>query len=177
MKMHHPLLALLLVSGCLSAQHLDFGLGFGVKGGWAPTNVSNVSTKFFAEGDPYIVGPVAELRLPFGFAAEVDGLYHHADYGPATTGGQVTNYSAWEVPYMAKFRFPIPLLKPFILGGGAWRQTTNSAELSSNGVLGGVGIELRIARLRLSTEGRYIHWGSGEFTKRDQAEVLFGLIF
>jgi hypothetical protein len=171
MKFRAALFALLVTSVCASAQHLDFGLGFGVKGGWAPTNVAQ-GTAIFGGSNQYVIGPVAEVRVPFGFAAEVDGLYHHADYGTA-----LGNYSAWEVPYMAKFRFPIPLIKPFIYAGGAWRQATSNIQLSSNGFTAGIGLELRIAKLRLSAEGRYLRWGSDPYSKRDQAEVLFGLIF
>ena len=54
----------------------------------------------------YIIGPTAELRLPFGLGVEVDILYRHFSYGSSggisgitstfttsdTTGG------AWEFP-------------------------------------------------------------------------------
>ena len=174
------------------AQHLDFGFGFGVKGGAGFTQVLqatgtiNGSNVFLNKSDDYIVGPVAELRIPFGFALEVDGLYRGTEY-TATTNGVPTkiNAQAWELPYLAKFRFPIPLLKPFISAGGAYRTFTNlnnNITPTHNAFVAAGGLELRISKLRLSGEARYLHWGSPPNNvairlAQSQGEVLFGLIF
>ena len=120
-------LALFLLPGSLPAQHLDFGFGIGVKGGFPFTDLLSrnlpSSTATLSQEGNYIVGPVAEVRIPFGFAFEVDGLYRGTNYDIVNAPGGVTaiKSSSWEMPYLAKFRFPIPILKPFIAAGGAYR--------------------------------------------------------
>src|SRR5689334_24889927 len=108
-------------SSCVFAQHLDFGFDVGVKGGVPFTDILeatgtiNTSNPVLNKTSSYLIGPVAELRIPFGFAFEVDGIYRSAEYNVVSTNGITrVNASAWEIPYLAKFRFPIPLLKPFV---------------------------------------------------------------
>jgi len=174
------------------AQHLDFGFGLGVKGGTGftellqATGTINGLNVFLNKSNDYIVGPVVELRIPFGFALEVNGLYRGTEY-TATNNGVASNINAhaWEIPYLAKFRFPIPLLKPFISAGGAYRSFTdlpNNVTATHNAFVAGGGLELRISRLRLSGEARYLRWGSASNSNvvrlaQSQGEVLFGLIF
>jgi hypothetical protein len=184
-------LAVVAFSSSISAQHLDFGFGFGVKGGVPFTDVIETTTSITVptvlnRSSDYIVGPVAELRIPFGFALEVDGLYHKSQYN-ATSGGLTTQQdaSSWEIPYLAKFQFPIPLLKPFISGGGAYRTFTdlsNGIAPAHNAFVLGGGLELRISRLRLSAEARWLRWGQPATSNvvrlsQNQGEVLFGFVF
>jgi hypothetical protein len=84
--------------------------------------VSDVQTAL-SQQDNYIIGPVVELRLPFGFAFETGGLYRGTQYHVANASNLPTaiQSSSWEIPYLGKFRFPIPLLKPFVVAGGAYR--------------------------------------------------------
>ena len=75
--------ALIVLHGFAAAQHFDFGWGLGVKGGVPTTDqlTSNRgTTATLHQNDNYIVGPVAEVRIPFGFAVEVDGLYRGTNY-------------------------------------------------------------------------------------------------
>jgi len=77
------------------------------------------------------------------------------------------------------------LLKPFVVAGGAYRTFNNlpaGITPTHNGVVAGAGLELRIKRLRLSAEARYLRWGGpppSDLARlvQDQGEVLFGLIF
>ena len=184
-------LALFLLAGSLPAQHLDFGFGIGVKGGFPFTDLlsSNLpsSTATLSQEGNYIVGPVAEVRIPFGFAFEVDGLYRGTNYDVVNAPGGVTaiKSSSWEMPYLAKFRFPIPILKPFIAAGGAYRIFNDlppGVTPTHNAFVGAAGLELRINKLRLSGEVRYLRWGESPSTDvarlaRSQGEVLFGAIF
>jgi hypothetical protein len=172
-------------------QHLDFGFGFGVKGGVPFTDILKTTGAIttptsLTRSSDYLIGPVVELRVPFGFALEVDGIYRGAEYN-LTTGNVTTTLhaSAWEIPYLAKFRFPIPLLKPFISAGGAYRTftdlTANITPAHNAFVLAG-GMELRISRLRLSGEARWLRWGepsTGTVARlaKNQGEVLFGVVF
>ncbi len=189
MKALNIWVALTLIQGFAVAQHFDFGWGLGVKGGFPTTDLLklNVITNAPLHQDSnYIIGPVGELRIPFGFALEVDGLYRGTNYTFTHASGSTSiSSSSWEIPYLAKFRFPIPLLKPFLAGGGAYRTFSDlppGVTASHNAFVGAGGIELRIKRVRVSAEGRYLRWGdvpSNDFArlKRDQAEILFGFIF
>jgi hypothetical protein len=174
------------------AQHFDFGFDFGVKGGVPFTDVlrsagviNGLTT--LTKTDDYLIGPVAELRIPFEFAIEVDGIYRGTQYH-LITNDVPTNISgnAWEIPYLAKFRFPIPLLKPFVSAGGVYRSFTDLptdivTPTHSGAVLGG-GLELRISKLRLSGELRWLHWSSPPNNTnplrlgQNQGEVLFALV-
>jgi hypothetical protein len=183
---------LVLTAGGVFGQHLDFGVGVGVKGGFPVTDLLevtdlvSVSPPALSKGNNYLVGPVAELRLPFGFAIEADGLYRGTEYHLANVGNlpAMVQSSSWEIPYRGKFRFPIPLLKPFVVGGGAYRRFNDlpsEVKVPHNALVGGGGLELRIARVRLSAEGRYLRWGEPPPTNfvrlaRSQGEILFGLI-
>jgi hypothetical protein len=107
--------ALIVIHGFAAAQHFDFAWGLGVKGGVPATDLLTTNrgaTATLHQESNYIVGPVAEVRIPFGFALELDGLYRGTNYtvGNAPTGSTSIDSSSWEVPYLAKFRFPIPLL-------------------------------------------------------------------
>jgi len=187
MRTYFAVFALVLVEGSLLAQDLDFGFGAGVKGGFPVTDLLTSETETpFAGGDNYIVGPVAEVRLPFGFAFEADGLYRASSYHLSNAAGLsvAVSSSSWEIPYLAKFRFPIPLLKPFVVAGGAYRFFNDlppNITPTHNAFVGGAGLELRIRRLRLSVEGRYLRWGESNSSVaqlgKNQGEVLFGLIF
>jgi hypothetical protein len=184
---------LLLTAGFAAAQHLDFGVGVGVKGGVPATDLlkaAGVTTgvpPVLSQDDNYLVGPVAELRLPFGFAFEADGLYRGTQYHVVSSNNLPTRIqsSSWEIPYLGKFRFPIPLLKPFVVAGGSYRIFNNlppGVTATHNGVVAGAGLELRMKKVRLSGEFRYLRWGEPPQNdlarlKQDQGEVLFGLIF
>jgi len=195
----------LAFTSSIFAQHLDFGFGFGVKGGVPFTDIlsiPNAASQIPAgvnliasspittleKSSNYLIGPAAELRIPFGFAFEVDGLYHASGYRVTTNDINTTlPANAWEIPYLAKFRFPIPLLKPFISAGGAYRTFTDLPENlvtpTHNAFVLGGGLELRISRLRLSGEVRWLHWNSPPNNSnlarldQNQGELLFGLIF
>jgi hypothetical protein len=190
MKAFELWVALIVIPGFAAAQHFDFAWGLGVKGGFPTTDqlTSNRgATATLHHESNYIVGPMAEVRIPFGFALEVDGLYRAANYTVtnAPIGSASIDSSSWEVPYVAKFRFPIPLLKPFLAGGGAYRTFNDlpaGVTASHNAFVAAGGLELRVGKVRFSAEGRYLRWGSTPSTdfaklKRDQAEILFGFIF
>jgi hypothetical protein len=189
-------LTLFVFAGGLAHAQFGFGFGIGVKGGYPFTDVmttqsvAGLPTPSLSTSSNYMVGPVAELRLPLGFAVEVDGLYRSAEFQQTLAGIPVTAVKAnsWEVPYLAKWRFPIPVLKPFLVAGGSYRTFTSlpgNTGSSNHGYGGGAGLELRIARLRLSGEVRYFRWEAPEVTaipspftlSRNQGQVLFGLMF
>ena len=76
----------------------------------------------------YIIGPTAELHLPFGLGVEFDVLYRHFSYSGSGiipgTGGifqtTSTTSNAWEFPLLVKYRLPGKIIHPYVDGGVAW---------------------------------------------------------
>ena len=169
---------------------------FGVKGGVPFTDFLNSTTNGRTFYDPttnrYLIGPTAELHLPFGLGIEVDALYRHFDYtGTSTSVDVFTNLSttanSWEFPILLKYRFPMPLVRPFVDGGLAFnsltglKQTitttvipgrtstvsnTNPAELQNNNTMGvvlGAGVDIHAIFLHVSPEVRYTRWTNRQF--------------
>jgi opacity protein-like surface antigen len=179
---------LLLTAGAAFSQPFSFG----IKGGLPLTDfVDAVNSQNFtasAYTNRYLIGPTAELRLPFGLGVEFDILYRH--FGYATTGliagptstvvAKDTTSGAWEFPLLAKYRFKGKLLRPFVDAGVSWdklsglSQTIRNAastgsvsELSNSSTIGyvlGGGIDVKVILIHLSPEIRYTHWGSAHFT-------------
>jgi hypothetical protein len=113
------------------------------------------------------------VLLPFGLSVEADALYRPMDLKVTQTtshGTLVLPYSTtllsridvWEFPILAKYRLPLPLMKPYIEAGPSFRATGASLaqHMSGAGVSAGVGIETHIGPLQIAPEVRYTHWGS-----------------
>jgi opacity protein-like surface antigen len=168
----------------------------GIRGGIPLTdffnNIDNGNFVLQSANNRYIVGPTAELRLPFGFGIEVDALYRRLNYNASLNLVDVftnnrTTGNAWEFPLLAKYRFATPIVKPYVDAGIAFdtlsgvnqtivttvfpnRQTTSTtsspAELSNSTTTGfviGLGAEVKAIFVRISPEIRYTHWGSPHF--------------
>ena len=93
------------------------------------STVQSPNFGFNSTTNRYIIGPMAELRLPFGLGVEVNGLYRHFSFRgttPSSTGTLFTsaNSGAWEFPLLAKFRFPSKVIRPYVNGGVAWDTLT-----------------------------------------------------
>jgi len=143
------------------------------------------------------VGPMIELRLPFHLAVEADALYRPLNVTTTTTNGATvtasasSDYSSWEFPILAKYRFGFPIVHPYIEAGPSFRTTSSSiSNLSNNGVTVGAGVEVHALLLRIAPEFRYTHWSSDSKTaltglvtqtpfssKQDQVEFLVGFSF
>jgi opacity protein-like surface antigen len=172
---------------------------FGLKGGLPMTDFLNTaqssisSLSFTSATNRYIVGPTAELRLPFGLGVEVDALYRHFNYaesgtikGAATVLNATTTGNAWEFPLLVKYRFPGKIIRPYVVGGVAWdtlsgltqavtlttgsgaskSNTSNPTELSnstSRGFVLGAGISVKALVIHISPEVRYTRWGAQHF--------------
>lgn len=182
-----------------------FALGpfsLGVKGGVATTEAFSDTTqsgpgitqRTFSDSKDYIVGPMVELRLPFGIGAEVDALYRPlhltTQINNSLTGTFSTSSttSSWEFPILAKYRVGFPLLHPYIEAGPSFRRLGGNLDsyMSTVGVTAGVGVELNALLLRVAPEFRYTHWGSDSTpnpgvihapSNQNQVEFLVGLSF
>ncbi len=183
---------------------------FGVKGGLPLTDFLSATSSgnlgYFTTTNRYIVGPVFELHLPFGFGVEFDALYRHFNYTNFSNGVDVlvnsaTTSSAWEFPLLAKYRFSGKLVRPYVAAGVAWdtlsglgqtitqavipTQVTSTSKTSSpaelqhstvSGFVAGVGIEIHLLVLHISPEIRYTRWGAQHFVTPVSAALISGPI-
>ncbi len=207
---------LLFLLGAISAAAAPFSLG--IRGG-VPLNdfINAVETRTspvqFGPGlfglstttNRYIIGPTVELHLPAGFGIEFDALYRHLNY--AATGNLTdvavssrTSTNAWEFPLLVKYRFPTPLVKPYVDAGVAWdtlsglkqtiqqtvlpthttttSSTSSPAELHHNTVTGfvlGVGLDVHAIFVHISPEIRYTRWGAQHFLPTEIPGITTGL--
>ena len=194
-------IAILFVIAAASAGAQTFS--FGLKGGvpltngfsdFSSTGVDTI-TRTFSTSKQYIIGPTVELHLPLGLSVEADALYHPLNLAvvtqvvpqpaPATTSD---NKGTWQFPILGKFRFPFPVVKPYVEAGPSFRaKSSDISWISDRGFTTGAGVELKLGRVRLGPELRYTHWGSDALpkpsvlfnppSKTNQAEFLLGISF
>jgi opacity protein-like surface antigen len=164
--------------------------GFGIKAGVPMTDflnaASNQNFSFSTTTNRYIIGPMAELRLPFGLGVEVNALYRHFGYAGVTTVNSATTGGAWEFPLVAKYRFKESLVHPYVEAGISWdklsgltqtvsstvagltgtRTTSNPPELRkdvTSGVVFGGGVEIKFLMLRIAPGIRFTRWNDHHF--------------
>lgn len=169
------------------------------------TSVESQSIAFSPSTSRYIIGPTAELHLPFGFGVEVDALYRHMSY---TGAGVLQGLSAaanfnsgnWEFPALLKYRFPAKIVRPYLDAGFAWDTLSGISQSvsqsiskgtptvvnknSTAGFVFGAGIDLHV-HIHVMPEIRYTRWGSTQIidpttllkSNQNQAEFLLGITF
>jgi hypothetical protein len=187
--MMRPLFLLLLGAAVLPAQPISFG----VKGGLPLTdfintvNNSNFST-LTSSTQRYIVGPMFELRLPWGFSIEADALFRQFNYHALPSLPDVGSLGAstndWEFPILLKYRFAShAFVRPYVGAGVAFDKlqgitnlaTTGNingnvpstpAELKNSSTMGAVlegGLDIHLLFLHIGPEVRYTRWTSQHF--------------
>ncbi|HUE23366.1 MAG TPA: outer membrane beta-barrel protein [Bryobacteraceae bacterium] len=203
----------LFLMGCMPVLAQPFSAG--IKAGIPLTDfldaTNNGLFQYSAPTQRYIIGGVAELRLPAGFGVEFDALYRHLEY--SGSGGLVTfstvsaSGSNWEFPLLLKYRFHVPVARPYVDAGVAWdtitglKETINevglapvsssASELQKNTTMGfvvGAGVDIHAIFLHISPEIRYTRWGSAQInatldtigllhSNLNQGEFLVGFTF
>lgn len=186
--------------GVAAAQPL---VSVGVKGGVPITE----PMKYGDESKRYLVGASVELRLPRGFAVELDALYQRV--GRSTDWISTLPYysrdrgNQWQFPLLAKYYFQ-PKTKswqPYVGAGyavrAAWMRSSGQSYFTDqNGVmtpykfdykhstsadLGATftsGIRFHAGRIAISPEVRYTRWGeSTAQTKQNEVNFLVGISF
>lgn len=194
------------------AQPFSFGVRAGVPLTEFFSGSGTATFPYSSITNRYLVGPTVELRLPFGVGVEFDALYRHYSYSsPGVTpnpsnqfpGLEQVSDSAWEFPLMAKYRFPVKIVKPYIDAGVAWNTVSGLNVLycfincfsaspppslrhsTVTGFVAGTGIEIHVLFLHISPEIRYTHWRSQQFqspnggfsSSQNQAEFLLGITY
>ena len=198
------LVLFVFLAACACAQPV----GFGIKAGVPLSNaLRTVRTQQLSTLDTsrYIVGPMVELRLPFGLAVEADALYTGfegvAGGGIALAGTESISGSQWQFPIVAKYKLGgVPLIRPYVEGGVAFSRLVDvkntvlrvangpgvsvATDRGTRGLVLGAGAEIRALFLRISPEVRYIRWGDDAFSSnqilrfnQNQAQFLVGFSF
>jgi hypothetical protein len=181
-------------------QSLSVGIRGGVPFTGALSDLTthgvDIVTRSFSDSNEYIIGPMVELHLPLGLSIEADGLYRPLNVATETqVSPQLTifrtskNVSSWEFPIMGKLRLPLlPLVKPYVGAGPNFRVAGSDLSfISSKGLAVGLGLELKISKLRIAPEVRYTRWGSDNkvtvgnlisiATNSNEGEFLVGISF
>ena len=183
----------LLFFGAVSAWAQLFS--YGVKAGVPLTEFLDAAKSqqfaFNTTTDRFIVGPTAELHLPFGLGVEFDILYRRFDYNGSGTlmsivSNSRTTANAWEFPLLAKYRFPTKMVHPYVDAGVAWDKlsgltqtitstfvaltttttTSTPAELNTTATRGfvmGAGLSVKVLVIHVSPEIRFTRWGAQHF--------------
>jgi hypothetical protein len=122
--------------------------GFGITGGVPMTDFLNAASSqnfsFNTNTNRYIIGPTAELRLPFGLGVEVDALYRHYGYTGAgvltgitsTSVMSTTTGGAWEFPLLGRYTFKGKFARPFVTAGVAWDKLSGLTQAVSTTLAG-----------------------------------------
>ena len=177
----------LLIAAPVGAQNI----GYGIRGGIPLTDTFNFVNQFSVQTvktSRFTIGPTFEVRLPLGLSVQVDALYKRQQSNPSTTTA-----STWEIPLLAKYRFPGLVVRTFVEGGVSFQSigdvvkfaTNQTADKSRRGFVLGAGVEAKLLKVRLSPELRLTRWGQSKFqinpitllNSSTQAEVLVGLTF
>src|SRR6516164_6620487 len=188
-----PSLLLIAVASTAFAQPFSVGVkaGLPLRGFFHVVNTGTFG--YFSTTNRYIVGPMAEFRLPFGLGVEFDALYRHLQFTRIDTGvtlliHSLTESGAWEFPLLAKYRFPTKVVRPYVEAGVTWdtlsgvsqtttvtivstqtqtsSNTSSPAELHKNTVSGSVvggGVDIHALILHISPEVSYTVWGDPHF--------------
>ena len=123
-------------------------------GGAVGTNLAPSFQSFFTiPGVSYsntptvLCGMSAEWSFPGPIAIEADGLYRrmHAVADPLSASFSVVT---WEFPILAKYRFSVPHLTPFLEAGPSLRATgnLNGIHPSHYGFTAGFGVARQVGR-------------------------------
>lgn len=189
----------LFLLGPLPANAQFFSLG--VKAGVPLTDAYSDGTSNTAftkaYNRRYIVGPTAEVHLPFHLSLEGDALYRRNgfDYGvPAIRGTNKIAINDWQLSFLGKYEAGSGPIRPFIDAGVTYRHIslsystpfgpTDADNPNSGGFTIGGGITLKLLFVRLSPEIRYTHWPTSPFevtravsSGTNQTDFLVGFTF
>ena len=145
------LVAALLMAICGAPFALGQRLSAGVVGGASLTqdfqDRSVAGILAYSTPKRWIAGGMVEVWLPFHLSVELDGLYHELEFTRAgiEPSGTLNSVSpapvvTWEFPVLAKYRFSLPVVKPFIEAGPCFRcaGNLNGASPSNHGLAAGL---------------------------------------
>jgi hypothetical protein len=175
-----------LSASAASAQ----GIGYGVRGGVPLTDFleaesrTGTLTNVLKGRGNVIIGPMLDLRLPFGLGVEANALYRRWNADGVLSRGSA---STWEFPVYGKVRVPGIVVRPYFGGGlnfqrlgdvGRFLSAGTIVDSSRRGFLGAAGLEIKVPYVRVAPEVRFTRWGnSGPLRSTNQIDFLVGLSF
>ena len=186
--------AVCFAGGCTSTFGQQLSVGF-VGGASLTQDFQNASLGYgnlpvlvsYSTPKRLVAGAMLDVTLPLHFSVEVDGLYHELEFTQSAVlpKGTLNSVSpapvvTWEFPILAKYRFSLPALSPFIEAGPSFRAAgnLNGTSPSNHGLTIGAGIEKQLWKIRVAPQLRYTRWtrdtGGYPVTKPDQLELLVG---
>ena len=167
---------------------------FGVRGG-LPISVSlSANRPYNASTQRYVIGPMVEISLPYGFAAGADFLLQAATVGVAAATSRAT-VRRWEFPVLLTYHTRSLPAHPFVRAGLSFNRVfdvggatecgrgpfgeqfyclggSNLVELRHRGTHGPVvagGLQWRFHRIRIESEVRVTRWIDRNFGVWDSA--------
>lgn len=191
--MNKSFLLLIVWVAAAAAQPIGVGLKVGLPLTDAFDTATGPSSSYFSDTKRYIIGPQIELRLPAGFAIELDALYTQLNFSSVSgvagsVVNAVTDADAWEFPLLLKKKFGganagVAAVRPFVAAGASFRRLTGITQIrefitgnstttntpdelrnrQSTGFVVGGGVEIRALFLRISPEVRFTRWGTSNF--------------
>ena len=187
-------IVLSLLAPCASGQPVSLGV---VLGGYANEDFDSryvplpgyLPSVTESDAGGYVIGPSLDVRLFPRLSIGAEALYKPLHYRAAaefSPKGEVLGFApatvvTWQFPVLAKYRFFLGRLSPFLEGGPSFRATgnLNSSRPSHFGVTAGVGVEAAWRRLRIAPRVRYTRWAedsryAGVRTRSDQVEKSAG---
>jgi hypothetical protein len=192
-------LSFLLLCSIASAQLITFGAKAG--------GILTEPGERYDESRRYIVGPYLEVRLPLRFAIEGGALYSRFGSSiplSASTGSLRTRGDLWQFPILGKYYVTAgprdggihPFLSAGVVLRKVWLDNSRVSLFSvraidyAAGLLGrvsdsgagasfGGGLDVRVKRIGLSPEFRYVRWEGQRFpaTNPNEAQILLGIHF
>ena len=173
---------------------------FGVKGGVPLTDAYSTITTSDSVGSAYkrlyLVGPTAEIHLPFHLSIEVDALYRRNGFSERdvtpffASAPTAVSVNDWQFPILAKAELHEGLLRPFIDGGLVYRHISANSfapdKANTAGIAFGAGLTIKVLLIRISPEIRYTYWPTQPITlanttsissSNNQADFLLGITF
>lgn len=134
---------------------------FGVKAG-IPTSSAG---SWHEDTLRWTAGVAADLHLISHFSLEADALIRKYSFSPSSSMHQ--DVTAWDFPFLLKYRFRAPHMRPFLdagyclthesldesIGGG---RAGNVGGRIDTGPAAGVGVEFKYRRLVIAPEARYL---------------------
>jgi len=164
-------------------------IGIGVRGGVpltdfikAESRVGTLTNVVTGKGN-VVLGPMLDIRLPFGLGIETNALYRRwSANGPLSTG----SHSTWEFPLYGKLRTPGILVRPYAGAGLNFQRlgelrtfvAGGTADKSRRGFLAAGGLDLPVPKIRISPEIRFTRWNnSGPIRSTNQVDFLVGISF
>ena len=166
--------------------------GFGLKAGIPMTDFTNAVSSgrfdYTSKTQRYIVGPMVELRLPFGFGIEADALYRRFSYNSVVTGTgdhllhqrqRLGVSDPREVPFSDPHRAAVHrrrnrLGHPARSEAGCAHRSREpryyvhqhsgrAASKTTTGFVLGFGVDVHALIIHISPEIRYTRWGAQHF--------------